>query len=146
MRREIMRMLLLALMLLASGAVLAEKVHRIVFHVDENDPKRMNLVLNNASNLNKYYQDKGEEAQIEIVAYGPGLMMLHAKKSPVKDRIKSIAQNFDNVAFRACANTMAKMKRKTGKAVPLVPEAKIVPSGVVHLVERQEQGWSYIRP
>jgi len=27
-----------------------------------------------------------------------------------------------------------------------MPQAKMVPSGVVHLVERQEQGWSYIRP
>lgn len=141
-----MKALLFALALLASGSVLADKMHRIVFHVDENDPQRMNLVLNNASNLNKYYQDKGEEAEIEIVAYGPGLMMLHAAKSPVKDRITSIAQNFDNVEFRACANTMAKMQKKTGKPVPLVPEAKIVPSGVVHLVQRQEDGWSYIRP
>lgn len=141
-----MKALLFALALLVSGSVFADKVHRIAFHVDENDPARMNLVLNNASNLNKYYQDKGEEAEIEIVAYGPGLMMLHAKKSPVKDRIKSIAQNFDNVEFRACGNTMAKMKKKTGKPVPLVPEAKIVSSGVVQLVKRQEEGWSYIRP
>jgi Uncharacterized conserved protein len=121
-------------------------MHRIVFHVDENDPKKMNITLNNAANLNKYYQDKGEEAQIEIVTYGPGLMMLHAKKSPVKGRIASFAQNFDNVSFKACANTMRKMRKKTGKEVPLLPQAEVVPSGVMHLVKRQEEGWSYIRP
>ncbi len=141
-----MRGMLLALALLASGLVLAGDMHRIVFHVDENDPKKMNITLNNAANLNKYYQDKGEEAQIEIVTYGPGLMMLHAKKSPVKGRIASFAQNFDNVSFKACANTMRKMRKKTGKEVPLLPQAEVVPSGVMHLVKRQEEGWSYIRP
>jgi hypothetical protein len=138
--------MLLVLALLASGLVLAGDMHRIVFHVDENDPKKMNITLNNAANLNKYYQDKGEEAQIEIVTYGPGLMMLHARKSPVKGRIASFAQNFDNVSFKACANTMRKMRKKTGKEVPLLPQAEVVPSGVMHLVKRQEEGWSYIRP
>ena len=57
----------------------------------------------------------------------------------------SIAQNFENVSFQACSNTLAKMSKKAGK-VELMPQAKMVPSGVVHLVERQEQGWSYIRP
>ena len=141
-----MRGMLLALALLASGLVMAGDMHRIVFHVDENDPKKMNITLNNAANLNKYYQDKGEEAQIEIVTYGPGLMMLHAKKSPVKERIASFAQNFDNVSFKACANTMKKMKKKSGKDVPLLPQAEVVASGVMHLVKRQEEGWSYIRP
>jgi intracellular sulfur oxidation DsrE/DsrF family protein len=27
-----------------------------------------------------------------------------------------------------------------------VAEATIVPSGVVHLMELEEQGWSYVRP
>jgi intracellular sulfur oxidation DsrE/DsrF family protein len=146
-RRDEMRGVLFVLALFFSVAAMAgEGVHKIVMHVDENDAARMNLVLNNASNLNKYYLDKGEEAQIEIVTYGPGLTMLNAAKSPVKDRIKSIGQNYDNIQFSACANTMAKIKKKTGKDVKLVPEAVVVPSGVVELVKRQEGGWSYIRP
>ena len=141
-----MRGLLFIVALLASSAVFADDVHRIVFHVDENNEKTMNLTLNNAANVNKYYQDKGEEAEIEIVTYGPGLIMLHAGKSPVKDRIASFGQNYDNIGFRACANTMKKMKKKSGRDVPLLPQAEIVPSGVIHLVQRQEEGWSYIRP
>ena len=39
-----------------------DKIHKIVFHVDDNDPARMNLVLNNVANVNKYYQDLGEPA------------------------------------------------------------------------------------
>ncbi|ROR29546.1 DsrE family protein [Inmirania thermothiophila] len=123
------------------------RVHRLVIHVDENDPKRMNLALNNARNIIAYYQEKGEEVQIEIVAYGPGLHMLRADTSPVKARIRSFAQNFEGmVAFKACGNTKRNMERQGGKPVELLPEAEVVPAGVVWLMERQEQGWSYVRP
>ncbi|MCB2102002.1 MAG: DsrE family protein [Rhodobacterales bacterium] len=142
---------LLALSLLSAAptpAAAAENdgVHRVVIHVDENDPARMNLALNNAANLDSYYKDKGEEVEIEIVAYGPGLNMLVAGKSPVADRIKSFGQNFDNIGFKACGNTHKKMSKKAGKDVALLPEAQMVTAGVVYLIERQEEGWSYIRP
>jgi intracellular sulfur oxidation DsrE/DsrF family protein len=123
-----------------------DKVHRVVLHVDDNDPKRMNMVLNNASNDDAYYKKKGEEVQIEIVTYGPGLMMLHAAKSPVKKRIKNFGENFDNISFRSCGNMHRKMSKKAGKTVKLLPQAKMVPSGVIHLIQRQEEGWSYVRP
>jgi intracellular sulfur oxidation DsrE/DsrF family protein len=145
--RSILNLSLFAVLLLVSASVLAgDSMHKIVMHVDENDPARMNLVLNNAANLNKYYQDKAEEAMIEIVAYGPGLHMLRADTSPVKGRIKSFEQNFDNISFRACSNTYRKMSKKAGKKIPLVPQAKMVDSGAVHLVQRQESGWAYLRP
>jgi intracellular sulfur oxidation DsrE/DsrF family protein len=128
------------------AALAEDRVHKVVLHVDDNDPKRMNLVLNNASNINKYYQDKGEEAMIEIVVYGPGLMMLVADKSPVKDRVKSISESYDNVEFKACSNTQKNMSKKAGKDIKLLPQAKMVDSGVIHLIQRQEEGWAYVRP
>ncbi len=136
-----------ASLLAAKGAAAATaKSHRVAMHVDDNDAERMNLALNNASNISHDYSEKGEKVEIEIVTYGPGLHMLRADTSPVKDRMKSFADSMPNVSFAACANTMAGMKKKEGHDIPLLPGMKVVPSGVVHLVERQEQGWSYIKP
>ena len=132
---SIMIILFAALFLPLHASAAEDNVHKIVFHIDDSDPERMNLVLNNV-----------EPAQIEIVAYGPGLTMLVEAKSPVKDRVKSIADSFDNVEFKACANTLKAMTKKAGKEIKLLPQAKMVDSGVIHLVERQEEGWSYIRP
>jgi uncharacterized protein len=106
----------------------------------------MNLALNNASNVVQYYKELGEEVEIEIVAYGPGLHMLREDTSPVKDRIKSMRQSNPNVSFKACGNTRQNMQKAEGREIPLVPEAQSVKSGVVRLMELQEQGWSYIRP
>jgi intracellular sulfur oxidation DsrE/DsrF family protein len=128
------------------AAAAQEKKHRVTLHVDENDEAKMNLALNNATNITELYNQKGEGVDIEIVTYGPGLHMLRADTSPVKERIKSFAESMPNVTFAACANTMAGMKKREGKDIPLLPDMHVVPAGVVHLIERQEQGWSYVKP
>jgi len=38
------------------------------------------------------------------------------------------------------------MSKKAGHEIPIMEEATVVPSGVVRLVELQEQGYAYVRP
>ena len=130
---------------LSATSVWAE-VHKLAIHVDENDPFTMNLALNNAKNVDAYYSAKGDEVIIEIVAYGPGLNMFVADKSPVADRISTMSLEMDNISFAACGNTHRNMSKKAGKDVALMSEATMVPSGVVRLMELQEDGYSYLRP
>jgi len=131
---------------LATSALAADgKTHRIALQVDQNDPAVMNMVLNNASNVMEHYRGKGEDVDVEIVAYGPGMHMLRADTSPVADRIKQLKQ-ICKVQFSACNNTKQNMEKTEGHAIAIVAEATVVPSGVVRLMELQEQGWSYVRP
>jgi intracellular sulfur oxidation DsrE/DsrF family protein len=124
------------------------KPHRIVVQVDQNDPAVMNLALNNVTNLIDYYRAKGVDVKVDLVTYGPGLNMLRDDTSPVKDRIKQLKDHAfpSTVQFSACNNTKENMEKKEGKPITLVSEAVIVPSGVVHLTELQEKGWTYLRP
>ncbi len=140
--------LFLSCSLLLSGLVSSGEgaTHKVAIHVDENDPARMNMALNNVANVRKYYDSVGESVEIELVAYGPGLHMLRADTSPVKDRIAVMSLEIDNLTFSACGNTHSAMSKKAGKDVVLLDEANMVPSGVVQLVTLQEQGYSYIRP
>ncbi len=133
----------------ASSARAGEgKRHRVIIQVNQNNPELMNLALNNATNVIEYYRAKNEDADIDVVAYGPGLHMLRADTSPVQDRIKRIKEYAfpGKIQFSACNNTKQGMEKKEGHAIAIVPEATIVPSGVVHVMELQEQGWSYIKP
>jgi intracellular sulfur oxidation DsrE/DsrF family protein len=125
-----------------------QKPHRLVIQVDQDDPAVMNLALNNATNVLDYYRAKGESVDLDIVTYGPGLTMLRADTSPVKDRIKRIKDLAfpSTVQFSACNNTRENMEKKEGHPVTIVSEAVLVPSGVVRLMELQEKGWSYLRP
>ena len=123
-----------------------KKVHYVAVHVDQKDPRVMNMALNNVANINKYYASKGEKVVVEVVAYGPGLHMYRTDTSPVKARIEKMGLEFDNLKFSACGNTHRKMSSKAGKKISLLPEAKMVPSGVVQLITLQEKGYAYVRP
>ena len=134
---------------LVSGSLAADaKPHRVSIQVDQNDPQVMNLALNNATNVIEYYRAKNEDVDVDIVTYGPGLHMLRDDTSPVKDRIKRLKElTFPGkIQFSACNNTKQGMEKAEGKAVSIISDATLVPSGVVHLMELQEQGWSYVRP
>jgi intracellular sulfur oxidation DsrE/DsrF family protein len=121
-------------------------MHKVAIQVDQNDKAVMDLALNNAKNILDYYKSKGETVAVEIVTFGPGLHMLRADTSPVKDRIAPMSLENSNVTFVACANTQANQSKAEGKPVTLISEAKVVPSGVVRLIELQKLGWAYIRP
>ena len=130
----------------ASPAKADIKAHKIAIQVSENNPATMNLALNNVANLAQYYSENGQLWSIEVVAYGPGLHMLRADDSPVKDRLHSIKQSINDITFSACANTMKGMEKAEGHPIAIVNDARIVPAGVVRLAELQERGYSYIKP
>jgi intracellular sulfur oxidation DsrE/DsrF family protein len=145
----------LASLILASGALAADtkakhsaKPHRVLIQVDQNDPAVMNLALNNAANIIEYYRSKSEEVAVDVVAYGPGLNMLRTDTSPVQDRIKQLKNVAfpSTIQFSACNITREGMAKKEGHPIDIVSDAVAVPSGVIHLMELQEDGWSYIRP
>jgi hypothetical protein len=146
--RHLITVALMSMALTSASLAADGKPHRIAIQVDQNDPQLMNLALNNANAVIDYYRDKNEEAEIDIVAFGPGLHMLRADTSPVQDRIKRLKDMAfpGKIQFSACNNTKQGMERAEGHAISILPDATIVPSGVVHLMELQEQGWSYVRP
>jgi intracellular sulfur oxidation DsrE/DsrF family protein len=133
---------------MSSGLAADAKSHRVSIQVDQNDPQVMSLALNNATNIIEYYRAKNEEVDVDLVTFGPGLHMLRDDTSAVKDRIKHLKELAfpGKIQFSACNNTKQNMEKAEGKAVPIMADATLVPSGVVRLMELQEQGWSYVRP
>ena len=111
---------------------------KVIFQVSDADPAKWNLALNNAKNVQA---ELGKQnVQIEIVAYGPGLGMLKAD-SKVEGRLAQALD--DSVGLIACENTM--FNTKTTKA-EMYSGIAYVTAGVTHIMRRQHEGWSYIRP
>ena len=82
----------------------SKKAHRLVLQVNSNEPGTMKFALNNATNVEQHYRERGEKIEIEIVTFGPGLHMLRDDTSPVKDRIKAIAERVRRSRSRPAAN------------------------------------------
>ena len=143
-----MRALFAALLLLplALAPAAAMERHKLALQISDNDPAKMNAVLNVAANVSKFYSDKGDEVEVQIVAFNAGLHMLRDDTSPVKARLESFKQGMPNVSFMACENTLAAMTKTEGKEPPLVPNAQRVPAGIVTLIELSEKGWTIVRP
>lgn len=135
-----------ALALAGPSPGLAADPHKLALQISDNDADKMNAVLNVAANVSRYYTDKGQEIEIEIVAFNAGLHMLRDDTSQVKPRLASFAQGMPNVSFKACQNTLDAMTKKEGKKPPLVGNAQLVPAGVVRLIELSEKRWTIVRP
>ena len=138
--------LVAVIMMVSSPVAQADTQNRIVFQVNSNDPALLNLVLNNVNNVETHYLGLGQEVEIEVVTYGPGLDMLIDGKSPVAKRIAGVVKSYSNVTFSACGNTMKKVTKKTGKEPKLLSGARVVPAGLIRIIELQNEGWNYIKP
>jgi intracellular sulfur oxidation DsrE/DsrF family protein len=128
------------------GLAAEDGVHRLALQISDDDPQKMNTVLNVAANVSRHYSSIGEEVEIRIVAFNAGLHMLRQDTSPVLERLTSFGQSMPNVSFAACENTIEGMSKKEGKDIPIVEIAEHVPAGVVDLMTLDEAGWTIIRP
>jgi len=131
---------------LAAEAPAEKKEHHLILQVNSNDPAAMNLALNNATNVAEYYKETGENVKIEVVTFGPGLHMLRDDTSPVKARIETMSLSNPEISFKACGNTQANMHKAENKDIPIIRGAEVVKSGVIRIMELQEQGWTYVKP
>ena len=125
---------------LAAHPALAQAAarNRVVMQVSDNDPAKWNLALNNARNLQS---DLGaRNVEIEIVAYGPGIGMLRAD-SVVGNRIGEAVTS--GVKVSVCENTMRGQKLQKSD---MLGGIDYVGAGVVEIMQKQQQGWAYLRP
>jgi len=140
-RRQLLRATAALGLAAAVPAALAQPAatrNRVVIQVSDNDPAKWNLALNNARNLQA---DLGaSNVEVEIVAYGPGIGMLKSD-SVVGSRIAEALGA--GVKVVACDNTMR--GQKLGKD-DMLAGVGYVGAGVVEIMQRQQQGWAYLRP
>jgi intracellular sulfur oxidation DsrE/DsrF family protein len=118
--------------------VKASQKERVIIQVSDSDPKKWNLALNNAKNVQV---DLGaDKTEVEIVAYGSGIDMLKAD-ALVANRIEDAVAS--GVKVVACENTMKAQKLTRDD---MHRKIEYVNAGVVELMRKQQQGYAYIRP
>ena len=129
--------LLLVTALFYFNASAQNNQQKIVFDFVKADTADFRIMVTQIKNTLK----EDPTTAMEVVCYGPGLMMLVSDKTNVSKEMEEL-QKSPNVSFVACANTMRRLKVEKSQ---LVPFAKIIPVAMLELSTRQQEGWSYIK-
>jgi len=114
------------------------KRNKVIFSVTDNDKGKWNLVLNNATAVQKNVGAK--DIDVEVVVWGPGINMLKME-SVVGNRVDELVEK--GIKVVACETTMHDLKLTPQD---MLPSIGYVPGGVIELMQRQQQGWAYVRP
>lgn len=128
----------------ASSGTHAQELKRVVIHIGTDNQERVAQALTEAEELLYRFRDQPEQVQVEIVANTTGLSLLRVDTSPFPERIRRLAQRYDNISFLACSRTIEKLQVR-GIDVHLLPEARVIPGALEEIVDRMQSGWAYIR-
>ncbi|MCB2099554.1 MAG: DsrE family protein [Rhodobacterales bacterium] len=112
---------------------------KVVLTLTTDDPRKINSVLYNAVNVQKFYGM--DHVQIAVVAWGPGVRALLRAGSPVRPRIESLLQY--DIEFVACGNTMTTMHWHDKD---LIDGVAVTTAGIPEVIERRLRGWIDINP
>ena len=135
MRKQFSLLLVTALFCFSASA--QNHQQKIVFDFVKADTADFRIMVTQIKNVLK----EDPNTAIEIVCYGPGLIMLVTDKTNVAKEMEEL-QKSSNVNFAACANSMRRLKVEKSQ---LVSFAKVVPVAILELSARQQEGWSYIK-
>ncbi len=112
------------------------KSHKIIFQLTTSDTLAHKALMKQLNNIHTV----SPETKIEVVCHGPGLEMLQKNKSIVQSSIQKATAN--GVSFKACEFSLK--ERKVEKS-SIITESGFVEAGILYIVEKQEDGWIYIK-
>jgi uncharacterized protein len=122
---------------LAHFCIAQTKPARIVFDITSKDTLAHQTVIRHIKGLSEAYPD----AQLEVVIYGGALPMMMTEKSTQATKIKELSSN-KNISFKVCEGTM---KRYSVTKSQLLPGVGTVPDAIMEIVQKQGEGWGYIK-
>lgn len=125
-------------------AVTGEQL-KVLIHVSSGKAARAPEILDEIENLARYYREQHQNARIEVIINGEGLDLVRSDVTHFAKRIRALQQEYDNLAFAACQNTIDRLKREQGISAKLLPGVTVIDSGVAQIMRRRHQGWAYIQ-
>jgi intracellular sulfur oxidation DsrE/DsrF family protein len=110
---------------------------KIVFDVTSSDTLVHQAALRHVTEMAKAYP----QSSFEVVVYGGAMLMFVKGKSTVSKSIQKLEGN-SNVSFAVCEQTMVRYKIDKSQ---LLTNVRTVPDGILEIVNKQAEGWGYIK-
>ena len=129
---------------------------KVVYHINEDDPKQQTGALRNIQNLINAVGKDNLDLRVVMHGNGVSLVLLPDALGRVKGFKNANADpqmqaaidalKGQGVAFKVCNNTLTNRKVNKDEDLYMVGAADIVPRGVAELAILQGQGFAYIKP
>lgn len=117
---------------------------KIILHLDSADPIKLRTLVEQAEYLLQTRAASGQPVQVEIISNNNGLSLLRADVTPYAERIDRLARQHTNISFVACGQTVRRLTRE-GIKVQLLPQTRVAPTAIGEIVDRLQQGWTYVK-
>lgn len=124
------------LILVAAFAHAQDSNYRVVFDMTSKDSVNQQSLIRQLSLINEY----NANAQLEVVIYGQAVNLV-TKGSPQQAQIADLAAK-KNISFKVCGMAM---KRQNIEESALIQGVQVVPDGIYEIIQKQQQGWGYIK-
>ena len=111
--------------------------YKVVFDITSSDSTDHQSLIRWLNGISK----SNPNAKMEVVFYGKSLPMVTIGKSVVAEEVQKLAKN-KNISFRVCEMAL---KRYQLTKSDLLPGVETVPDGIAEIVQRQTEGWGYIK-
>lgn len=118
---------------------------RIVFHLTSSNPLRMGKLLDDVEALLEKTGELQQNAVVEVIANGDGLDLYRDGVTSFGERIAEMSGDNQNLRFVACQRTIDQIESDGQGRVHLLPQVVTAGSGISQVIQRQQQGWSYIQ-
>lgn len=119
-----------------NNSPISKAEYRIIFQLTSADTTAHKQLMKQFGNI----LSVSPTTKIEVVCHGGGLDMLVSDKTIVEEKIKIFSEK--GVIFNACEFSIKERKVDRNK---IIKYAGYVPAGILEIVSKQEQGWSYIK-
>ena len=112
---------------------------KILFSIDTLEDKEVNHVISTVNNVIKFYRP--ENTEVVIVVYSQGVKILR-KNSDKETRKRIEALMTYDIEFVACENSLRTLGIKKKE---LIDDLSFGTAGIVEIIERKLQGFTYIK-
>lgn len=120
----------------SEAQVVTDEKLKVVFQLTSSDTLVHKAMIKQLTN----FLNAAPNSKLEVVCHNNGINFLNAETTLQANKIKELSEK--GVDFVACNNTLTERKIPKEK---LLPQSRIVPAGVVEIVQKQNKKWAYIK-
>lgn len=118
---------------------------KVLVHLTSDNIESGISTLDNLHLLLQEYRARRQPVQVEVIANGKGIRLLDPDNHEVARRVEMLTRAYPNLNIAACKYSIEQLRISRGKPVHLMPQVKLIDSGIVEAIKRQNEGWTYIR-